>query len=143
MKMWLTFYDYCHPILTAVRWSKGCEPHLWQIGITLIVACYHPEWFEWILMQIVSLNNVLILLRWCDWPEVVNVKCDLQPDRALCSVSKVRCSVVLWCLQAVSFHLKNNISHCVLLSRDKNRLVLHDKWVQPTICITSPYSAKI
>jgi len=54
--------DSCHPILTAVHWAEGCGPHWWQIGIMLNVACHQPEWFEWILMQVVSLNNVLVLL---------------------------------------------------------------------------------
>jgi len=60
----------------------------------------------------------------CDWVQVVNVKCDLQPDRAQCDMSKVRCSV-----GSASCHsyIKKNISHCVLLSRDNNSLVLHDK----------------
>ena len=35
--------------------------------------------------------------------KVVNVKCDLEPGRAQCIMSKVRWSVVLWGLQAVSF----------------------------------------
>jgi len=39
----------------------------------------------------------------CDWAQVVNVKCDLQPNRTQCDMSKVRCSVVLWGLLAVSF----------------------------------------
>jgi hypothetical protein len=36
-------------------------------------------------------------------PVIVNVKCDLQPGRVQHVVSKVRWSVVLWGLQAVSF----------------------------------------
>jgi hypothetical protein len=36
-------------------------------------------------------------------PVLVNVKCDLQPGRVQCVVSKVRWSVVLWGLQAVPF----------------------------------------
>jgi len=62
-----------------------------------------------------------------DWAQVVNVKCALQPDRAQCDVSKVRCSVVLWGLQAVSFLHKKIISHFVLFSSDNNSLVFHDK----------------
>ena len=51
----------------------------------------------------------------CDWDEVVNVKCDLQPDRAQCVVSKVRCSVVLWGLQALSFvHKEKYFTLCAL-----------------------------
>ena len=30
----------------------------------------------------------------CEWAEVVNVKCDRQPGRAQCVMSKVRWSVV-------------------------------------------------
>jgi len=49
----------------------------------------------------------------CDLAQVVNVKCDLQPDRAQCDVSKVRCSVVLWGLQAVSFlHKEKYFTFC-------------------------------
>ena len=39
----------------------------------------------------------------CEWAEVLNVKCDLEPARAQCVMSKVKWSVVLWGLQAVSF----------------------------------------
>jgi hypothetical protein len=54
----------------------------------------------------------------CDRAEVVNVKCDLQPDRAQCSMSKVRCSVVLRGLQAVSFlHKENCFTLCAFEQR--------------------------
>jgi len=39
-------------------------------------------------------------LKWME-PVVVNVKCDLQPGKTQCVMSKVRWSAVLWGLQAV------------------------------------------
>ena len=54
----------------------------------------------------------------CDWAQVVNVKCDLQPNRAQCDVSKLRCSVVLSGLQAVSFvHKEKYFTLCAFEQR--------------------------
>jgi len=137
--------DYCHPILTAVRWAKGCEPHLWQIGIILNVACYYSEWFEWIMMEVVSLNNVLALLWWYVLWLGSSCKCEMWPTAWQGTVRRVQGKVQCSAVGSAGCHsyIKKNISHCVLWSSDNNSLVLHDKWVQPTFCITSPYIAKI
>ena len=90
--------DYCHPILTAICWSKSCEPHLWQIGITVNVACFHPVWFEWSLMLVVRLNNVLLLLWYVQWVGI-SYKCEMWPtdwQGAVCCVQgKVECSAAV------------------------------------------------
>src|SRR5215510_659185 len=65
-------------------------------------GCFHPEWFECSLMQVVRLDDILVLLliyvvsglKWMG-PVVVNVKRDLLPGSAQCVVSKVSWSVVL------------------------------------------------
>jgi hypothetical protein len=91
--------DYCNPILTALRWAKGCEPHLWQIGIAVNVAYFHPGWFEWSLMLVVRLNNVLVLLWWYVLWVGWGCKCEMWPtiwQGAVCHVQcKVQCSTAV------------------------------------------------
>jgi len=91
--------DYCHPILTAIHWSEGCEPHLWQIGIVVNVACFQPVWFEWCLMLVVRLNKVLVLLWWCVQWVGISCKCKMWPtgwQGAVCRVQgKLECSAAV------------------------------------------------